>query len=104
MKDIQTSDGEKKHVTFNRANGPDPKTKNKFNSYIAVLGKSKVSILIPDWRKVTDRNKEQIWQALLEQYDVPDNEKLREKVFSRAGDAWRGFKTRLSDYIFEDKI
>ncbi|GER33207.1 hypothetical protein STAS_09319 [Striga asiatica] len=86
------------------ANGPDPKTKNKFNSYIAVLGKSKVSILIPDWRKVTDRNKEQIWQALLEQYDVPDNEKLREKVFSRAGDAWRGFKTRLSDYIFEDKI
>ncbi|GER51141.1 plant invertase/pectin methylesterase inhibitor [Striga asiatica] len=107
MKDIQTSDGEKKHVTFNRyfqANGPDPKTKSKFNSYIAVLGRSKVSILIPDWRKVTDRNKEQICQALLEQYDVPDNEKLKKKVFSRAGDAWRGFTTKLSDYIFVEKI
>ncbi|CAA0810635.1 Unknown protein [Striga hermonthica] len=108
MKDIQTSDGEKKLVTFNRyfeANGPDPKTKSKFNSYIALLGRSKVSILIPDWRKVTDRNKEQIWQALSEQYEFPDKEKLRKRVFSRAGDGWRAFKTKLSrEYIFGEKI
>ncbi|CAA0826047.1 Unknown protein [Striga hermonthica] len=107
MKDIQTSDGEKKPVTFNRyfeANGPDPKTKSKFNSYIALLGRSKVSILIPDWRKVTDRYKEQIWQALSEHYELSNKEKLRKRVFSRAGDGWRAFKTKLSrEYIFGEK-
>ncbi|CAA0815562.1 Metallopeptidase M24 family protein [Striga hermonthica] len=40
-----------------------------------------------------------------EHYELPDKEKLRKRVFSRAGDGWRAFKTKLSrEYIFGEKI
>ncbi|CAA0824221.1 Unknown protein [Striga hermonthica] len=43
--------------------------------------------------------------ASFEQYDVPDKKKLRTRVFSRVGDAWRAFKTKLTrEYVFGEKI
>ena len=44
-----------------RASGPNAA---KFGSYLGVLARSKVSILIPDWDHVTEEEKDLIWQDL----------------------------------------
>ena len=44
-----------------RASGPNGA---KFGSYLGVLARSKVSILVPDWDHVTEEEKDLIWQDL----------------------------------------
>jgi len=44
-----------------RASGPNGE---KFGSYLGVLTRSKVSILVPDWDHVTEEEKDLIWQDL----------------------------------------
>jgi len=44
-----------------RASGPNSA---KFGSYLGVLARSKVSILVPDWDHVTEEEKDLIWQDL----------------------------------------
>jgi len=44
-----------------RASGPNGV---KFGSYLGVLARSKVSILVPDWDHVTEEERDLIWQDL----------------------------------------
>jgi len=44
-----------------RASGPNGA---KFGSYLGVLARSKISILVPDWDHVTKEEKDLIWQDL----------------------------------------
>jgi len=44
-----------------RASGPN---KAQFASYLGVLARTKVSILVPDWDHVTEAEKDLIWQDL----------------------------------------
>ncbi|WVZ13259.1 hypothetical protein V8G54_017789 [Vigna mungo] len=63
----------------------------RFTSFVALLGKSKVSILIDKWDHVPEELT----------YDVPNNNLLRRKWISYAGQRWRGFKIDLtSRYIY----
>jgi len=44
-----------------RASGPN---QARFVTYLGVLARSKVSILVPDWNHVTEADKNLIWQDL----------------------------------------
>ncbi|WVZ08145.1 hypothetical protein V8G54_021491 [Vigna mungo] len=64
----------------------------RFTSYVALLGRS----------KVPEEVKNKIWQTIMLTYDVPNNNLLRSKWISYAGQRWRGFKSDLtSRYIYE---
>ena len=45
-----------------KASGPN---KDKFVSYVALIARSKVSILIDKWKEVEESVKNQIWQSIL---------------------------------------
>ncbi|BAT89122.1 hypothetical protein VIGAN_05281600, partial [Vigna angularis var. angularis] len=76
----------------------------KFISYVALLGRSKASILCDDWDHVPENVKNQIWQSILVTYDVPNTNLLRTKWISYVGERWKNFKTMLtSHYIYGSK-
>ena len=53
-------------IEFDQSTGiPVGKNKTKFKSYMALLGRSKASILKTDWDSVDDLVKEQIWQSIM---------------------------------------
>ncbi|WVZ13823.1 hypothetical protein V8G54_011389, partial [Vigna mungo] len=73
----------------------------RFTSFVALLGRSKVSILIDKWDHVPEEVKNQIWQTIMLTCDVPNTKLLRTKWISYAGQRWRCFKTDLtSRYIY----
>ncbi|WVY90753.1 hypothetical protein V8G54_036267 [Vigna mungo] len=49
----------------------------RFTSYVALLGRSKASILIDKWDQVPEEVKNKIWQTIMLTYDVPNNNLLR---------------------------
>ncbi|WVY89460.1 hypothetical protein V8G54_034974 [Vigna mungo] len=72
----------------------------RFTSFVALLGRSKASILIDKWDHVPEEVKNKYGKLMLT-YDVPNNNLLRCKWISYAGQRWRGFKTDLtSRYIY----
>ncbi|KAK7281156.1 hypothetical protein RIF29_08889 [Crotalaria pallida] len=84
-----------------RACGPD---RAEFNTFLAMEGRTKASIIIDDWRLVPKNVKELIWQSVKVTYDVPDNEIIKWKSLQVAKDGWKAFKTRLANaYIYGEK-
>ncbi|WVZ23468.1 hypothetical protein V8G54_002012 [Vigna mungo] len=68
---------------------------------MALLGRSKATILIDKWDLVPKEVKNKIWQTIMLTYDVPNNNLLRSKWISYVGQRWRGFKSDLtSRYIY----
>ncbi|KAK7274198.1 hypothetical protein RIF29_15278 [Crotalaria pallida] len=84
-----------------RARGPD---RAEFNSWCAMEGRTKASILICDWRQVPKNVKNLIWQSIKCTYEVPDDDFIKKKCLQVARDGWKAFKMRLADdYIYGDK-
>ncbi|WVZ17525.1 hypothetical protein V8G54_010507 [Vigna mungo] len=80
---------------------PPQNNRARFTSFVALLGRSKVSILIDKWDHVPEEVKNKIWQTIMLTYDVLNNNLLRSKWISYAGQRWRGFKSDLtSRYIY----
>ncbi|GAU15583.1 hypothetical protein TSUD_108410 [Trifolium subterraneum] len=97
-------DGQKLSIEFDESTAkPLGENKTKFKSYVAFLGRSKVSILTDDWDSVDQSVKDEIWTDILKVWDVPHSGFLRKKWVSYAGERWRAFKTNLtSRYIHGD--
>ncbi|XP_022639176.1 uncharacterized protein LOC111242058 [Vigna radiata var. radiata] len=57
----------------------------RFTSFVALLGRSKASILIDDWDHVPEQVKNQIWETIMLTYDVPNTILLRTKWISYVG-------------------
>ncbi|XP_052736348.1 uncharacterized protein LOC108337652 [Vigna angularis] len=84
-----------------RPNGPHAE---KFRSYLGMLAKTHVSIVIASWDDVPKMEKNLLWQDILQNFDIPNNEKIRKKVLSHIAIRWRDFKTRLTRlYVFGDR-
>ncbi|CAH9107302.1 unnamed protein product [Cuscuta europaea] len=89
------------HAKTGKPIGPH---KNKFKSFVALLGRSFASILRPNWKSIEERVKNQIWESIQLTFDVPNDPRLRKRWISFAGARWRGFKTQLtSQYIFGNR-
>ncbi|CAJ2660611.1 unnamed protein product [Trifolium pratense] len=97
-------DGQKLSIEFDESTAkPLGENKTKFRSYVAFLGRSKVSILTDDWDSVDQSVKDEIWTDILKVWDVPHSGFLRKKLVAYAGERWRAFKTNLtSRYIHGD--
>ncbi|KAI5440642.1 hypothetical protein KIW84_010210, partial [Lathyrus oleraceus] len=69
--------------------------------YIALQGRSKLSILIDSLHDVDDDLKNNIWTDITEVFDVsPNDSMVKNKLLTYVGERWRGFKTQLTrDYI-----
>ena len=63
---ISRSSDQKLPIQFDMQTGrATGEHKARFTSYVALLGRSKVSILIEDWDHVPETLKNQIWQSIL---------------------------------------
>ncbi|KAK7361666.1 hypothetical protein VNO77_03740 [Canavalia gladiata] len=73
-------------IEFDKATGnPLGPNNTKFKSYVALLGRSKASILKKDWDDVEMQVKDQIWETIMLTYDVPNTNFLKRKWLSFAG-------------------
>lgn len=92
----------KMSIEFDQSTGnPLGRTRKMFKSFVALLGRTKVSILKSDWKDVEESVKNEIWQSIMQTYDVPNTDFLKKKWVAFAGERWRAFKTQLSSrYIY----
>ncbi|CAL5187231.1 unnamed protein product [Lathyrus oleraceus] len=72
-----------------------------FMGYIALQGRSKVSILIDSLYDVEEELKDNLWKDVQDVFIVsPNYDNVKKKILAYYGECWRGFKTHLThDYI-----
>ncbi|XP_058740299.1 uncharacterized protein LOC131612541 [Vicia villosa] len=89
----------------------DPRTKiplgenrKKFKSHVGSIARNKVSILEEYWDNVNSKVKDQIWDDIMEQWEIRDTDigVLKSKWISYAGERWRAFKTALTRRYLND--
>ncbi|WVY90706.1 hypothetical protein V8G54_036220 [Vigna mungo] len=89
----------------------DPKTfvaigehVTKFKSYLGNLAKFDVPILATRWGDVSEVEKNLLWQDILENWVIPDDERIRKKILSQIATRWRDFKTTMTrKFVFGSK-
>ncbi|KAI5438000.1 hypothetical protein KIW84_023940 [Lathyrus oleraceus] len=95
-------DGEKYQIDF------DPDTFQpigqyaaKFKSYLSFIARSKVSINEKQWKKISDKLKDVIWDDITCKFTCPTDKEFRKHWFVYMGERLKQFKTLLSNvYIF----
>ncbi|KAI5392365.1 hypothetical protein KIW84_076955 [Lathyrus oleraceus] len=95
-------DGEKYQIDF------DPDTFQpigqyaaKFKSYLSFIARSKVSINEKQWKKISDKLKDVIWDDIMCKFTCPTDKEFRKHWFVYMGERLKQFKTLLSNvYIF----
>ncbi|XP_052728611.1 uncharacterized protein LOC128195373 [Vigna angularis] len=86
------------NVTTGVATGPHA---DDFRSYLGVVARNKISILIPSFDHVSEGDRNIIWQDILMTFDIPNVPTLRNKCLSIVAENFRNFKSKLtSRYIF----
>ncbi|KOM27029.1 hypothetical protein LR48_Vigan358s000700 [Vigna angularis] len=86
------------NVTTGVATGPHA---DDFRSYLGVVARNKISILIPSFDHVSEGDRNIIWQDILMTFDIPNVPTLRNKCLSTVAENFRNFKSKLtSRYIF----
>nr|KYP41324.1 hypothetical protein KK1_037316 [Cajanus cajan] len=84
-----------------KASGPNAA---KFKSYLGVLARWHVSIIIPSWDDVQEADKNLMWQDIQQNFDIPNTELMRRKMLSALATRWRDFKTFLTrEYVFGER-
>ncbi|KOM47949.1 hypothetical protein LR48_Vigan07g165300 [Vigna angularis] len=58
------------------------------------MAKAHVPIVITCWDDVPQVDKNLLWQDILENWDIPNDEKIWKKILSHIAVRWRDFKTR----------
>ncbi|KAI5408458.1 hypothetical protein KIW84_054336 [Lathyrus oleraceus] len=95
-------DGEKYQIDF------DPDTFQpigqyaaKFKSYLSFIARSKISINEKQWKKISDKLKDVIWDDITCKFTCPTDKEFRKHWFVYMGERLKQFKTLLSNvYIF----
>ncbi|XP_068503674.1 uncharacterized protein [Phaseolus vulgaris] len=101
---LRRAAGEKTHVDIDVNTGVafGPKA-DEFMSYLGVVSRERLSILINSWDEVSEVDRNMLWEDVLANFDIPDVEPLRSKILSNIALKFRTFKSRLtSRYIFGD--
>ncbi|WVY90262.1 hypothetical protein V8G54_035776, partial [Vigna mungo] len=81
----------------------DPKTfvpigehATEFKNYLGTLTRFHVPILATRWGDVLEVEKNLLWQDILENWVIPDDERIRKKILSQIVTRWRDFKTTMT--------
>ncbi|XP_068466843.1 uncharacterized protein [Phaseolus vulgaris] len=75
------------------ASGPKA---DEFMSYLGVVSRERLSILINSWDEVSEVDQNMIWEDVLENFEISDVEPLRPKIISNIELKFRTFKSRLT--------
>ncbi|KOM49777.1 hypothetical protein LR48_Vigan08g060400 [Vigna angularis] len=87
-----------------RSGAPTRVHAEKIRSYLDVLAKTHVSFVVNCWDDVPKVEKNLLWQDILQNWNIPNNERIRKKTLSHIALRWRDFKTRLTHlYVFASK-
>ncbi|KOM54741.1 hypothetical protein LR48_Vigan10g063300 [Vigna angularis] len=107
MPDITSNWVSEKLVTVEfdpRSFAPIREHATSFRSYLGVLAKAHVLIVANCWDDVLKVDKNILWQDILENGDIPNDERIRKKILSHIVVRWREFKTRMTRvYVFVSK-
>ncbi|XP_022640514.1 uncharacterized protein LOC111242277 [Vigna radiata var. radiata] len=72
-----------------------------FRSYLGVVARDKINILIPSFDHVSKVDRNIIWNDILLTFDIPNVTTLRNKCLSTIAENFRNFKSKLtSRYIY----
>ncbi|XP_028799754.1 uncharacterized protein LOC114755053 [Neltuma alba] len=82
---LAQADGGKIHIEFDKRGEPiDWKEGNTFRSFVVLVAHQKISILINEWDKVRQNDRNEVWDTILITYDIPDTMFMKEKWLSYA--------------------
>ncbi|KAL0749608.1 hypothetical protein Bca101_031611 [Brassica carinata] len=94
MKHIAKDPTERQHVDFTDLGDPCGPGSVLLSSYLGPLVREHVSVIIDNWRKVSEEIKTVLWKSIEMRFDFNEDFK-KAVVFKQMGCLWRASKSRL---------
>ncbi|KAL5551150.1 hypothetical protein UlMin_001326 [Ulmus minor] len=86
-------------ITFNERGQPVAENSSKLSSYLGVIAREHIPIVIDNWRKVDEEIKQQLWELVQQRFIWEGDHK--DIIFKMLNNCWRIYKSRKTAEIIE---